>query len=147
MHATRRIKTLTVIFMITLIIALPTFGQMNQQEPPKPQNLKVLPKNISHDELIQTMRGYSKSLGVRCGECHATMANSDPQKPELDFASDAKPEKTTARQMIKMENSINEKYLSKMAGGKLEQITCVTCHHGSLKPMVSADSLPKQEKH
>jgi len=146
MHATSRVKALTLIIATALIIAVPTFGQMNQEEP-KPQNLKVLPKNISHDELIQIMRTYTKSLGVRCGECHAAKPGGDPQKPELDFVSDAKPEKNIARQMIKMENAINSKYLEKMDDGKFEQITCVTCHRGNLKPMISVDSLPKQEKH
>ena len=54
-------------------------------------NLKILPKDISEKELHKVMREYSVSLGVRCGFCHARIA--DTTKKELDFASDAKDEK------------------------------------------------------
>ena len=35
-------------------------------------NLKVLPPNITHDELIATMRGFARSLGTRCNHCHVS---------------------------------------------------------------------------
>ena len=37
------------------------------------KNLQVLPSNISHDELIATMRGYAAALGTRCDHCHVAM--------------------------------------------------------------------------
>ena len=140
-------KVISMIAVIALIIGLQTFGQTKQQEPEKPKNLKVLPKNITHDELIATMKGFSKALGVHCTECHVTTSKGTPDHPDFDFASDAKPEKNTARQMYKMVNAINSKYISKMGDKKLDQINCVTCHRGSLKPMISVDSLPHTEKH
>ena len=140
-------KLIALIAVVALIIGMQTFGQTKQEEPPKPTNLKVLPKNISHDDLIATMKGFSKALGVRCTECHVTTDKGTAEHPDFDFASDAKPEKDVAREMYKMVNAINHKYISKMGDKKLDQINCVTCHRGSMKPMISVDSLPHQEKH
>ena len=140
-------KVIAVIAVIALIIGLQTSGQTKPEEPGKPKNLKVLPKNITHEELINTMKGFSKALGVRCTNCHVTLSTGTPEDPDFDFASDAKKEKIIARQMIKMVMAINHKYLRKIEDGNLEQITCVTCHRGNLKPMVSVDSLPQKDKH
>jgi hypothetical protein len=127
------------IFIMSVII-FQTFAQ--QSKPPqhdeKPTNLKVLPKDISEDSLHNLMKFYSKSLGVRCGYCHA-QKKDDPK--HLDFASDEKQEKNTAREMMKMTEEINEKYLHKIADGHLESITCVTCHMGRTTPIISTDSL------
>ncbi len=35
-----------------------------------PQNLKVLPKDISSRELGSTMKGISMGTGLRCEGCH-----------------------------------------------------------------------------
>lgn len=89
-----------------------------------PSNLQVLPKDISRQDLIKTMRGFTGALGVHCTFCH-TMG---------DFASDAKPEKQIARTMLRMTQEINEKYLSQVnvADAQPEQklVTCGTCHGG-----------------
>ena len=145
MPSTKRLKWLAAFDLITFTVSLQSFSTQNptQPQPPKPTNLKVLPKNIPHDQLIQTMRDFSKSLGVRCNECHVSKQDS-AGKMEFDFASDAKPEKETARKMIKMENGINDKYLHKI-DGDFEKISCATCHRGNLKPLVSVDSLPKKQ--
>jgi hypothetical protein len=94
-------------------------------------NLKVLPQNISHDDLINTMRFFSRSLGVRCGHCH--VANPPGTKPEFDFPSDAKPEKQTARVMMRMTNTINGDWVSKVAEHDTK-VTCMTCHRGKVTP-------------
>jgi hypothetical protein len=106
----------------------------------KPTNLKVLPKDISEDDLHKVMRLYSRSLGVRCGYCHV----ANPSNPrDMNFAADDKPEKLIAREMIKMTNDINKNYLASIGKGDFETITCVSCHNGKQKPLVSIDSLPK----
>ncbi len=110
-----------------------------------PKNLKVLPKKISPEDLQNTMRTYSKSLGVRCGFCHVENETPAGQKPDLDFVSDSKDEKRNARKMILMTKDINAKYLQKIERG-FEEITCVSCHQGHKKPMVNVDSLPQQPK-
>jgi len=62
------------------------------------KNLKVLPQNITHDELITTMRGFARSLGTRCDHCHVPIPG---QQNKFDFASDAKPEKILCRTFTK----------------------------------------------
>lgn len=139
-------KVLAMIFVVSSIFMLRSLTQAHPDGPEPPKNLKVLPKNISHDELISVMRGFTASLGVKCITCHVGTPTADG-KMDFDFASDAKPEKETARHMMKMVTAINGKYLKKIGGGHFEEISCVTCHRGNVKPMVSVDSLPKQEKH
>ncbi|MBK9732461.1 MAG: c-type cytochrome [Chitinophagaceae bacterium] len=146
MKATATLKILSVLLLICTILILNSTGQVRSDEPPKPQNLKVLPKDISHDELIKTMRNFSTALGVKCIECHVGTPTADG-KMDFDFASDTKPEKTTAREMMRMVTAINSKYIGKMKDDKLERITCVTCHRGSTKPMVNVDSLPGHSQH
>ena len=118
MRATTPAKIISVFMLTAVILIIFSMGQAKPDEPEQPKNLKVLPKNISHDELIKVMKGFTTSLGVRCTECHVGTPTSDG-KMDFDFASDAKPEKTTARQMMKMVNSINKKYLKKMSNGCL----------------------------
>lgn len=94
-------------------------------------NLKVLPPNITHDELIATMRAFSRSLGTRCDHCHA--AAPAGSKEHLDFASDAKPEKDVARVMMRMTRQMNADYISKV-NEHGTNVTCYTCHHGHVIP-------------
>jgi hypothetical protein len=100
---------------------------------PRPTNLQVLPKDISTEDLIKLMRGYSADLGVHCTFCHAV--NEQTHHP--DFASDAKPEKASARTMIVMTREINAKYLPQIHGtdiadapAEMKVVTCGTCHRG-----------------
>jgi len=97
-------------------------------------NLKVLPVNISHDELIATMRGFARALGTRCDHCHAAGPPAADGKEQLDFASDAKPEKNVARTMIKMVHTINGDYISKVSPKLDNPVTCGTCHRGHTEP-------------
>jgi hypothetical protein len=94
-------------------------------------NLKLFPQNITHDELIANMRGFAKALGTRCDHCHA--ANPPGSAEQFDFASDAKPEKNTARAMMKMVHAVNADYLAKVDPHG-ESVTCNTCHRGHTVP-------------
>ena len=102
---------------------------------PKPKNLQVLPKDISPRELMSTMRGFTKALGVECSFCH----EQNPQTHHMDFASDAKPDKTIARTMMRMTREINAKYLSTIqdpdATPAEKTVTCGTCHRGHTMPV------------
>ena len=53
-----------------------------------PDNLNVLPENISSKELSNTMKGFAMGLGARCETCHV----GEPHTPldTFDFASDEK---------------------------------------------------------
>src|SRR5579872_705141 len=97
--------------VITALFGLMIIGMaaVRPQDDPKPKhNLKVLPKDISHDDLDKIMDEWKAALGVKCGFCHAPSADSTSHR--LDFASDAKPEKNMARYMYKMTGKINKKF-------------------------------------
>jgi hypothetical protein len=97
----------------------------------KPANLKVLPKDISEEELDKVMHGYQQALGVPCGYCH----EENPETKQIDYASDENPIKQTARFMITMTSDINNKYLSQLGDRRYaEPITCGNCHRGQVEP-------------
>lgn len=124
-------KTLVVPLALTLAVSLCSLSLPPEE---KAKNLKVLPKNISHDDLMKEMRSYNKALNVKCDYCHAKQADN-PQK--LDFASDAKEEKETAREMMKMTLRINKKYFKSGKdenGATMMTVTCYTCHNGQKEP-------------
>jgi len=98
-------------------------------------NLKVLPKDISHEDLDRIMDNWKLALGVKCNFCHAP--SKDSTSHHLDFASDAKPEKDIARHMFRMTAKINKKYFSfnkDDKGEMIPSISCMTCHRGSPHP-------------
>jgi len=133
-------KRITAIAIIGItIFTAQSFTEFKHEEDEKPVNLKILPKDISEDELHHVMRAYSRSLGVKCGYCHERKEG----EKHADFASDVKHEKIIAREMMLMVNDINDKYLATIGKGKFEKISCVTCHMGRSKPIISIDSLPR----
>ena len=117
-----------------------TAGAARAQMPDKFTNLKVLPKDITKPELIDAMRGYSGALGVRCEYCHVEKA---PPAHGEDFAADGKPEKESARLMMKMVADINGKDLAALKTGRPArvQVRCATCHHGLAVPQTLGDAL------
>lgn len=121
-------------------------SQQTHPQMPSPTNLQVLPKDISGHDLMATMRGYSKALGVECGFCHV----QDPQTRKFDFASDAKDDKGIARTMIRMKDEINAKYLATIndpdATAADKTVTCGTCHRGKTMPE-QFDAAPGAEHH
>ena len=132
-------KKLTVVFSLTalMIVAMaatrPTLRPGDDDRPKR--NLKILPKDISHEDLDKVMDNWKAALGVKCNFCHAPSADSTSHR--LDFASDAKPEKDIARHMFKMTAKINKKYFSfsKDDQGKaIPVVSCMTCHHGNPHP-------------
>ena len=102
--------------------------------PPEFKNLKLLPKNISSKELSKIMvDDFADGLGVSCGFCHAE--NKDTHKP--DYASDEKPEKKIAREMMRMTGKINKRFFKidhPAIGNATLAVTCSTCHKGSPFP-------------
>ncbi len=114
-----------------------------QAQPPKEfHNLKVLPKDISQDELIDTMRDFSLGLGVRCLYCHVGKEDSKSLW-DNDFVSDEKPAKQTARVMLQMMQEINRSHLAKIKkpAPELLQVSCVTCHRRQTRPMSLSQTL------
>ena len=134
--------------LLGAIFAVTTLAQAPQGPPPgaggpprgprnfpAPTNLKVLPKNLTGQQVHDIMEQWQGSLGVHCNTCHA----EDPKKigpngrPELKFEDDSKPQKATARQMYTMVQGINRDYVMKIEGAE-EPVACGTCHRGHLDP-------------
>src|SRR6476661_7954843 len=76
------------------------------RDEPKYKNLKVLPKNITKEQMDSVMHHFTASLGVKCNFCH--MRNEDTKT--FDFASDENKHKLVARSMMRMTTKINRKY-------------------------------------
>lgn len=115
------------------------FGQEPADVYADPQNLKVLPSNISPAELRATMKGFSIGTGLRCSDCHVGEEGQDFSS--YDFASDEKDHKRTAREMLKMVKAINGEYLAALGEDHAVQVECVTCHRGVSEPRLTGQVL------
>ncbi|MEP7106844.1 MAG: c-type cytochrome [Ferruginibacter sp.] len=124
-------KAFTIVILFVALVMMSFI--ISQEEPPVYKNLKVLPKNITKGEMDSLMHHFAGSLGQKCNFCH--VFNEEQKK--MDFASDAKKEKGTAREMWQMMVKLNKKYFdikeSKRLGTALE-VTCFTCHRGAKQP-------------
>jgi hypothetical protein len=137
MYRTKKI----IIYLAFGVFLVAGIAATGPQAPPDPKftNLKILPKDISNEDLHKIMDGFSDALGVHCNFCHAP--SKDPNQKWPDFASDDKPEKNIARKMMKMAAKINKKYFSyekKEEGSAGPAITCGVCHNGKAHPEFKA---------
>ena len=106
------------------------------REMPAPTNLQVLPKDLTGEQVHHIMEGWAAALGTHCDTCHAPNPNATAQpgkRPRLDFALDIKPEKNTARLMVKMVEDINTNYIAMVKNSGVK-VSCGTCHRGHLSP-------------
>jgi len=127
-------KKKLVISLVSLFIVA-GIAATKPPEEPKYKNLKILPKNISKENLDKVMDSFKEALGVKCSFCHASSKDTAQKWP--DFASDEKPEKGIARKMMKMTGKINKKYFSynkNEQGETIPAVSCMTCHHGKEHP-------------
>lgn len=96
-----------------------------------PQNIQVLPKEWTFQQIQMHMRSFTAALGVECTHCHVGTA--------ADRAKDDNPKKLLTRKMIQMVNAINNDLLKGVgdapAAGAPAKVTCFTCHRGQLKPL------------
>lgn len=102
---------------------------------PAPTNLKVLPKNLTGEEVHEIMHKWEAALGTNCAHCHTPDPNNiGPNgKPRLNFADDSKKEKANARLMYTMMEDINTNYVGKIDNSG-EPVSCGTCHRGHAEP-------------
>jgi hypothetical protein len=113
----------------------PPANAPHHHEEPAPTNLKVLPKDMTGEQVHQLMHKWEAELGAECSTCHA----ADPTRktpngrPMMNFADDSKPEKNTARLMYKMVEDINKNYVSTIDSSGVP-VSCGTCHRGHLDP-------------
>lgn len=117
--------------VLSAVAANPAAAQM--QIPEKFENLQVLPKDIHRDTLVSIMRGFAMSLGVRCQFCHVEGAGQG----QFNFASDDRDNKRSARLMMRMVDSINNRFLAMLPNRDEPAVgvNCVTCHRGLTRPM------------
>jgi hypothetical protein len=87
------------------------------------KNIQVL-NGLPESQLIPVMNYIGSSLGVKCTFCHV---NKDGK---WDFPSDEKPEKSKAREMIKMVQGINKGNFNANPA-----VGCFTCHRGMNEPV------------
>lgn len=121
----------TIVLMASALLSITLCSLSAPQQHERAKNLKVLPKNISHEELDSIMKSYKEALGVKCNFCHSPRKD-DPKK--LDFASDENHHKDIARNMMRMTARINKKYFK---SNEVIAVTCYTCHQGHDEPLVS----------
>jgi len=127
-------RKLTVATMLTSCLIL-GIAATNPPEEHAFKNLKILPKSTTHEEMEQIMGNFKNALGVHCDFCHAPSKDSSVHHP--DFASDEKPEKNIAREMMRMTHKINKKYFGdnkNEKGDRVEVVGCMTCHRGNPHP-------------
>jgi hypothetical protein len=86
------------------------------------KNIKVL-NGMPQSQLYPTMRFMAASLGFQCGSCHVI------RNGWIDSPADDKPEKQTARRMIKMVIEMNKTFFQ---GNPT--VSCYTCHRGRSTP-------------
>ena len=89
------------------------------------KNIQVL-KGVPAGRLLSIMeRGYTRALGVRCDYCHVPG----------EWEKDDKATKLTARDMVLMNQNINEQ-LKKIKTLEADKpaVNCSTCHRGQPKP-------------
>jgi len=125
----------TLVAIIVGLFMLAGIAATKPPEAPKYKNLKILPKNISKEDLDKVMDHFKAALGVKCSFCHAPSKDTAQKWP--DFASDEKPEKLIARKMMKMTSKINKKFFSDNKndqGVVVPAVECMTCHRGSPHP-------------
>ncbi len=111
--------------------------------PETPQNLQVLPADMSTRAIVGVMRGFATALGVRCIYCHV---GDDPNDlSTTDFVSDEREAKRVARVMMGMVRTVNDELLEPGLTeiGRTESLAvrCATCHHGNSRPVSLGDVL------
>jgi hypothetical protein len=90
-------------------------------------NVKVL-TGLYAQQFQEEMNLIVQGLGVTCNTCHA----------RGNFASEEKPLKLKARQMLEMTKALNKQYFPdhkpKEGESVLGRVTCFTCHKGEQLP-------------
>lgn len=122
--------------VLLLAFALTSPAAAQTPEPMKPglaesPTITVL-KGLMVPQFEVEMRHFVQALGMNCGGCH-TRGN---------FASEDNPRKATARRMIEMTRSLNQRFFPGFTPAEgetsLGRVTCYTCHQGSAQPKASA---------
>ena len=124
------VRIVTLCLVLAAALARPATAQA--PEPAKPgiaesPTITVL-TGLMVPQFEIEMRHFVQALGMNCGGCHA----------RGNFASEENPRKATARKMIAMTRSLNQKYFAGFTPAEgetsLGRVTCYTCHQGTAQP-------------
>jgi hypothetical protein len=138
MHTTRLARAIALTAILASAVSRPGHSQAGQ----KPRNLRVLPADLSRDSVVTIMRFVVASgLGVSCSFCHGAVG---VPFDSIDYASDERQTKRTAREMMRMVARINDELLPAIPGRGTPPLTiqCITCHRGmpGASSMISASA-------
>ena len=113
-------------------------GRGGGAAPGPPENLQVLPKTSTRQQVTAVMQAFSQGLGVACSHCHVEGADG-----RNDFASDSVQAKHVARTMMRMTSGLNDKLVADLGrpAADLTRVECVTCHRGVAIPKQLGDIL------
>ena len=130
----------SLILLASLTILPSARAQEAWSWPEKGKNLQVFPKDFPKEKLAAVMKGFTRTLGVRCTYCHVGQ-EGQPLRT-YDFVSDQNPNKQRAREMYLMLGDING-HLKKIepSGDKRVNMWCGTCHQGRPRPMTLEEAL------
>lgn len=130
---------LAILVAVAAAAVRPATAQNRWSWPDRSRNLKVLPEETDAQTLRSTMHDFTHALGVRCHYCHV----GEEGKPftEWDFASDDKPAKATAREMMRLLADVKESLARIDPSGERVTMECATCHRGAARPQRLEDAL------
>src|SRR5438309_3457363 len=123
-----KVAALSLLTYVSFVYAKNSTTTMAQSAPTEKtveqvfKNIKVL-NGMPQSQLYPTMRFMAASLGFQCGSCHVI------KNGFVDASADDKPEKRSARDMIRMVLDINKNF----AEGN-PSVSCYTCHRGQRTP-------------
>ena len=118
--------------LLTFSLLTVMLPEASWAQPPTPTvvespNVKVL-TGLFAQQFQEEMNLMVQGLGMSCNSCHV----------RNNFASEEKPEKLKARQMLEMTKAINQQFFPdyKPRDGEsvLGKVTCYTCHKGETVP-------------
>jgi hypothetical protein len=129
---------------VIVVLACFTITLYGQQQGGPPQggppqdggfkNLKVFPKEMTRQQLMGIMQGWTRALGVQCDHCHVM--------GEMD--KDEKPEKDVTRAMVKMMQNLRANANDFLPDNRIQKVSCWTCHRGSAK--IELPAPPQQQQ-
>ncbi|MGH7555575.1 MAG: c-type cytochrome [Longimicrobiales bacterium] len=127
--------------LLLACLALAAAAPARAQIPDTFTNLKVLPKTISRDSLVATMRYFATALGVRCWYCH--VGGDTVTLEGMRFDDDEDEDKEKARFMLRMVDRLNGELLADMSRRDEPSlhVECATCHGGLPRPQTLESTL------
>ena len=128
MSVSKLVLTIAIGVVLTMSLAAPSKAQI----PEEFSNLQILPEDIGQRDLINVMRRFAGSLGVRCNHCH--VGENTETLEDHDFASDEKETKKIARVMMQMTDAINNTHMPQIGRTDAKEVSCGTCRSGLTKP-------------